>query len=274
MSFSLYNSISPSDFSDNCNASHHDGYKSVLRTSDEISFLRDKLRIPSTESFVERPRITNLLRNSRSQFPATLISGRAGTGKTSLAAIFARSNENVTWYSIESTDTEWSKFSRYLSASVLGAACTTDTGPSISTHKEDDLQNEIARFLLEHFLHTEGGGNEGSSVIVLDDIDHIFDANWFGDFFHLLLYSLPPAIHLILLSRSRPPSPLWRLRSKQMLNVIDEKVIAFTAAETEALFHSLGLSSSIAKIAQKRCFGRVSKLMQFASDLTDGNVET
>jgi ATP/maltotriose-dependent transcriptional regulator MalT len=65
-------------------------------------------------------------------------------------------------------------------------------------------------------------------LIVLDDIHHLFDAHWFGDFFNLLLYSLPAGSHLLMLCRSRPPGPVWRLRSKQMLDVLDERSLPLT----------------------------------------------
>ena len=101
---------------------------------------------------------------------------------------------------------------------------------------------------------------------MLDDIHHIFDAPWFEDFFNLLLYSLPPDTHLFMLCRSKPPGPLWRLRSKQMLNLMDERVIAFDQTEAETLFNALGRPLSKAKEAQLRSFGRVSKLLEFARE--------
>ena len=101
-------------------------------------------------------------------------------------------------------------------------------------------------------------------MIVLDDIHHLFDAHWFGDFFNLLLYSLPAGSHLLMLCRSRPPGPVWRLRSKQMLNVLDEKVIAFDLEETRVLFERLGLPASDAERAHRDSFGRVAKLIRSA----------
>jgi hypothetical protein len=67
-----------------------------------------------------------------------------------------------------------------------------------------------------------------------------------------------------MLCRSKPPGPLWRLRSKQMLNVIDEKVIEFKLSETEDLFKRYGLSEALACAAHRPCYGRVARLIQFA----------
>jgi len=68
-----------------------------------------------------------------------------------------------------------------------------------------------------------------------------------------------------MLCRSKPPSPLWRLRSKQVLNVIEEDQLAFTTDETEALFRMLD-STADPSAAQEEAFGRVGKLVELAEE--------
>ena len=266
MTFFLHDSINPNGAYDFIDPTDYQTNGAGEPAKEEFHILREKLKIPNTEGFIGRPRITAHLSNSMSQFPATLISGWAGTGKTALAASFAALHKNVSWYSVESTDFAWTVFSRYFSASLSGTICEGSFASGLSEQERDASQSEIARFLAEHFPRTDSTPTAEPSLIVLDDIHHIFDAAWFDDFFNLLLYSLPNECHLLLLCRSKPPSPLWRLRSKQMLNVMDETVIAFNIAETEALFKSLGLSTFSAKEAHRESFGRVSKLLQFASE--------
>ena len=65
-------------------------------------------------------------------------------------------------------------------------------------------------------------------LLVLDNVHHLFDAGWFPEFFRQMIISLGPETRLLMLCRSRPSAPLWRLRSKQMLNVIDETIINLT----------------------------------------------
>ena len=268
MTFSLHNSCPPNGAAEPIDFSGCDSHQACEPAREEFHLLREKLKIPNIEKIIERPRISALLRKSQDQFPATLVSGRAGTGKTALAASFALLYENVSWYSVESTDIEWPAFSQYFSASLSGTECGSLISADANVYEKDASKNEISRLMLKHFFHTDTIPTGESSLIVLDDIHHIFDAAWFGDFFHLLLYSLPAETHLLLLCRSKPPSPLWRLRSKQMLNVLDEKVLAFTLPETEALFDGIGLSASCAQKAHRQCFGRISKLLQFAEDLS------
>jgi ATP/maltotriose-dependent transcriptional regulator MalT len=102
------------------------------------------------------------------------------------------------------------------------------------------------------------------ALIVLDDLHHIFDAEWFGEFFKLLLYSLPMNAHVLLLCRSKPPSPLWRLRSKQVLNVIDEDQLAFTTDETAQLFQAYGCREVGPEAARIESFGRAARLVEMA----------
>jgi ATP/maltotriose-dependent transcriptional regulator MalT len=100
-------------------------------------------------------------------------------------------------------------------------------------------------------------------LVVLDDIHHVFDADWFPEFFVSLLHSLSPRIHLLLLSRSKPPQPLWRLRSKQVLGVIDEKLLAFNLEETGEFLRQHEISPALAERAHAETFGRLSTLKRF-----------
>jgi ATP/maltotriose-dependent transcriptional regulator MalT len=268
MTFSLHESIEPNSTTDHMEIWTNNSSGKVMRTDDNYHLIGDKLRVPVCEGTVERSRIMNLVKRSQAQYPATLISGRAGTGKTAIAAAFAAQSSKVCWYSVESTDVEWGLFARYFSASVLGDNFSDAYRESAGREPMTVTQNEIACFLVQNFSDAAVFPVSEPALMVLDDIHHIFDAPWFNGFFDLLLYSLPAEAHLLLLCRSRPPAPLMRLRSKQMLNLIDEKVIAFNGIETEALFDSMGVPASLAEYANRECFGRVSKLIEIANDIS------
>src|ERR1043166_4969984 len=193
MTFFLHDSIQPNASSNTpMDAVARSGAGENKRLTGEFPLLLDKLRLPETERFLERERLDLLLGRSIEQFPATLISGRAGTGKTALAANFAAKRKNVGWYSVETTDQDWAVFSRYFSC------CLAETGFKPAKTPDDERyepQNAIAKFLVRLFMSAEKRGAQQNSLIVLDDVHHIFDAVWFGEFFKLLLYSLPPSAH-------------------------------------------------------------------------------
>jgi hypothetical protein len=92
----------------------------------------------------------------------------------------------------------------------------------------------------------------------------VYDADWFVEFFNALL-ALPTAnVRVLLLARSAPPFPLWRLRSKHVLDVVDEKLLAFTVPETIELFRNYRLSENAARVAHKRAYGRIAKIKEIA----------
>lgn len=241
------------------------GRSSVKRErAGDIHLLAEKLKLPRFRGMVERPRLEELLRKSTEQFPATLISGRAGTGKTTLAAELARSQDHVAWYSVESSDVEWEVFAVYFAACVLRAAKSKVDPRSLLPAEDGATQSSIATFLISVFAEAETELLRDSLLIVLDGVHHLFDAPWFAEFFGLLLSSLPDHASLLLLCRSKPPSPLWRLRSKQQLNVIDEKLLAFNLAESAELAKKLGIPRAEAERVHAETFGRVSKFLQTA----------
>jgi LuxR family maltose regulon positive regulatory protein len=231
--------------------------------TDEIRLFTEKLQIQKFKNDIERPRLMEVLEKSSVQFGSTLITGRAGTGKTALAAQYARKYKQVAWLSIDSADSEWKIFDAYLSACLAGNCSDRKIKKSYSKSSlpsESEVSTRIET-LMSQFVSK---AKVSPSLIVLDDAHYIFDSEWFGAFFKSLLYSLPTETHLLVLSRGVPSLPLWRLRSKQVLGVVDEKLLAFDIDETQKLFRKFGCSPELAAQAHSKSFGRISHLKSFA----------
>ncbi len=105
-------------------------------------------------------------------------------------------------------------------------------------------------------------------LIVVDDLHLVYDAEWVVPFFRRLLPLLPAEAHMLITGRSLPPAPLWRMRSKQTLCVIEETDIAFTEEEAKRLFASYGLKESQAAAALAQTRGRASALDRAATLLS------
>lgn len=236
--------------------------KPVMSEREDVHILREKLKIPGFRGVLKRPRLDEMLRKSLRQFPATLVSGRAGTGKTTLAAGFARTQDHAAWYTVESADIEWNVFANYFATCVLSSVKSKIAVGDVLPDEIHASQSAIATFLINVFAEAETELVHEPLLIVLDGIHHVFDAPWFGEFFGLLLSSLPANVGLLLLCRSKPPSPLWRLRSKQQLNVIDEKLLAFNLVETVELVKRAGLNRSDAERVHAATFGRIANLLR------------
>src|SRR5207237_10925713 len=76
---------------------------------------------------------------------------------------------------------------------------------------------------------------------------------------------LRPAGRVVIRCRSVRLVPLWRLRSKQMLRVVDESELAFTLDETIALFASYGLGEEHARVAWRETSNRAGCISEFAA---------
>src|SRR5437763_14232385 len=84
---------------------------------DEGHLIHEKIAIPVQSGRVPRPRLLRLLENNLDSYDATIINGRAGTGKTVLAEGFARrAGRAVSWYEVDGADSALRLFCDYLVA--------------------------------------------------------------------------------------------------------------------------------------------------------------
>ncbi len=223
-----------------------------------MDLIHSKITIPDVTPCVSRGRLLATLEESLNTYNATLIIGRAGTGKTTLASDFARKcGRCVAWYKVEAPDANFRIFLRYLVQSV--AREMPGFGLRLLTQVIQPADEAKSSKLAEIFVY-DLQKQEEPLIIVIDDLHHIYDADWVVPFFHRLLPLLPAEVHLLILGRSLPPAPLWRLRSKQRLCVIDEASLALTLAEAEALYAVYGLTPQEAVAAWIKTRGRAAAI--------------
>src|SRR5688572_4490461 len=232
-----------------------------------VELITEKICEPAPPPRVSRARLLRMLEQSMAAGTSTIISGRAGTGKTSLAVDFARKcGRPVAWYKVDAPDADPRLFFQYLVASIREQRPGFGAGSLMPLVAIADLDH-IA-WLTEAFVYelAEGEG-AGPLLLVIEDVHLVSDSEWLEPFFGRLLPLLPANVHVLITSRSLPPAPLWRMRSKQSLVVIDEETLAFTRLEVVALFESYGLSSQQANIALDHTHGRAAALDEFAAFL-------
>jgi len=200
-----------------------------------------------------------MLQSSLESCVATIISGRAGAGKTTVATEFAHVCQRQTaWYKVDATDFEAAVFFEYLVTSIQQQRPQFNEGAVLSLAR-DSNQDDIpllAETLVYELIEADGG----PLLIVIEDIHLICDTDWLVPFLRRFLPLLPGNIHVLITSRTLPPAPLWRMRSKQTLRVIEESVLAFTWEEAARLFGSYGLSESSARQAFNSTHGRAATL--------------
>jgi LuxR family maltose regulon positive regulatory protein len=240
---------------------------------DTMELVQEKIAIPTDRSRISRARLLQTLELSLGSCSATILSGRAGTGKTALALDFAsRSTRTVAWFKVDASDADWHIFFEYLSASVRNQR--PNFGLNYFAEVSESATLEDMQLCAEAFVFELLEQNGAPLLIVLEDLHLVYDAEWVVPFFARLLPLLPHDVHLLITCRSMPPAPLWRMRSKQTLYVVEETSLAFTIDEAKELYRSYGLTASEALIAFEETRGRASVLDSVARVLSRTRLET
>lgn len=238
----------------------------TINSDNNVHLFAEKLRVPKFDKQILRPRLDRMLLKFSKQFGATLLSGRSGTGKTALASEFSKRYNNIAWYSVDSADNQWNVFSKYFATS-FGKTFLKETSTDGKNSSSTPAPDEVARFVEGLLMRISALDSKEQRLIVLDNAHYIFDSEWFTTFFTTLVYALSPNTHFLMLSRCEPGLPLWRLRSKQILGVIDEKLLSFNLEETRKYLKNHTISINVIENVHIKSFGRISKLKELAESL-------
>jgi LuxR family maltose regulon positive regulatory protein len=210
--------------------------------------------------YLSRGRLLCAVSDSLSGGAATIISGRAGTGKTALATEFALSAERpVAWYKVDAAEGDVSAFFRYLIESI--ARQRPGFGEQAALLGDRPCGIEDVPLMVESLVN-ELLQSEEPLMLILDDLHRVYDEAWVAPFFRRLLPLLPREVHAILIGRGLPPTPLWRLRSKQALRIIEEPALGLTLGEAEDLFSLYSLPAEAARAAWEKTRGRVGPFVE------------
>jgi LuxR family transcriptional regulator, maltose regulon positive regulatory protein len=235
-----------------------------------MRIITSKVMIPTEIPRVCRLGLLDTLRENLKSCQAIVVNGRAGAGKTMLAVDFIRSHEgSAAWYKVDAPDLSLPVFLEYLVASVarvrpgfghqtLECSARTFRGAETGARSESDIEALAEAYAYDLALQAE------RLLLVIDDLHLIYDADWVTPFFHHLIPLIPVETQMLILERGLPPAPMWRLRSRQRLCVITERMLAFTQPEAEELFSGYGLSAEEARLALKQTGGRAAALQAAA----------
>lgn len=231
-----------------------------------LELILEKISIPAPTCHIPRPRLRTILEQSLASCTATIINGRTGTGKTTLTVDFAQnSGRSVAWYKVDAPETELHVFFQYLIASI--SQQRPGFGDSAVNKLLRGAETDRMPLLAEAFVFELERAPGYPLLVVIEDLHHVCDAEWLVPFFNRLLPLLPSDVHFLITSRAIPPAPLWRMRSKQTLSVIDEATLSFTREEAVRLFEEYGLSREQAGIALDHSRGRAAALTNLAATL-------
>jgi LuxR family transcriptional regulator, maltose regulon positive regulatory protein len=168
----------------------------------------------------------------------TLITAPPGFGKSTLAVELAhRAGRRAAWLSLDRGDNEPGRWGAYLAAALQQA------GLPMGQHLQAILRLEGQPLLdaITPALINEVAGAVFPVMLVLDDY-HAIQTGEIHEAVSLLLDRIPPNLHLVIVSRARPPLPLARLKVRGELTEITAADLRFTSDEASAFLHrSMGL---------------------------------
>jgi LuxR family maltose regulon positive regulatory protein len=234
----------------------------------DVPLLATKLHLPRAhQNLVPRPRLAERL-DAGLNYPLTLISAPAGSGKTSvLSAWIPHSERCITWLSLDEGDNDPTRFWLYVIAALqrlrpdLGKqahALLQAQGPQPQPIESvlTVLLNEIAAFLENSSTHSTSSGGaaeqaplQAGFALVLDDY-HVIDAPAIHAGITFLLDHLPSQMHLIIASRTDPPLPLARLRAGNLLAELRLEDLRFTSEEVDLFLNRvMGLQLAVDDVA-------------------------
>ncbi|NUQ86195.1 MAG: tetratricopeptide repeat protein, partial [Anaerolineales bacterium] len=212
------------------------------------SLLAAKLHFPEVRSnLVPRPRLMAILEKGMCG-PLTLISAPAGSGKTTLMGGWHANSENrvpVAWLSLEPADNDPLRFLTYLTASVESASPSlTHSITPLLQSPQPPPPDVIVPSLLEVL-----SALDGDLILAMDDY-HVIANVVIHEILNNILAHLPPALHLVILTRADPPLPLARLRANNALTEIRAHDLRFTLDEAASfLSKTMGLSLTREQVA-------------------------
>lgn len=199
-----------------------------------IKFIESKLRPPDLRpNRIKRERLIERL-NSNLDLSASFVCAGPGWGKTTVAAEFLnRTDRAAVWYDLDSSDADIALFFQYLVQAVRQVV------PDFGRSTLDMLRSGAGtrpEQLTDLFLYELSEAVEQELIIVLDNLHHAFAADWSAAVLYRMLPLLPENIHLIMLARVAPLFTFSRMRSKQSMDQIDDRSLAFTRPEATELF--------------------------------------
>jgi LuxR family maltose regulon positive regulatory protein len=242
------------------------------------TLLRTKLHTPPPRpEFVSRPRlIERLERGLERGHKLTLISASAGFGKTTLISDFAASlaqidgknpqsdiqNPKLCWLSLEEEDSDPARFLTY----VLSAIQTAEPGVVEGALAALQSPQPPPPKSILTILINDMTAAAGRVMLVLDDY-HLVTNQTNDEVLSFLLDHLPPALHLVLITREDPALPLARLRARGQLTELRAADLRFTPDEAvEFLNQVMGLDLTADEVAalERRTEGWIAGLQMAA----------
>jgi LuxR family maltose regulon positive regulatory protein len=237
--------------------------------------LATKLFAPARRPrLVARPRLVEQLDTTlEASHRLTLVSAPAGFGKTTLLGDWlAHLDQNqasirLAWLSLDDGDNDLARLLTHLVAALQSVDLDVDSAAleSLYTASTSAALTALVNDVTSAGEHTP----DKRWILVLDDY-HAIEATEVHDAVTFLLDHLPDHLHLLMATRSDPPLPLARLRSRGQLTELRAADLRFTPAEAQEFLNrvmGLDLTASDVQALEERTEGWIAGLQLAALSL-------
>lgn len=219
------------------------------------AFLTTKFFIPPPSAQrVVRPRLARALDESLNR-KVTLVSAPAGFGKTVLLGDWSRQVGSpeagrpavpVAWVTLDDNDNDLMRFWGYVLTALDRLPALAGTATAALALAQDTSAAGVEPMLTALVNAVAERADLPHFALVLDDYQAL-TAPSVHDSLAFLLEHLPPAMHMVVLSRADPPLPLARLRARGQLLELRAQDLHFNLAESATFLNQvmkLNLSES------------------------------
>lgn len=209
------------------------------------NILTTKLYVPArVPGLIDRPHLIERL-NAGLRKRLILVSAPAGFGKTTLVSDWLRQLAiPAAWLSLDANDDDLSSLLSYMITALQQIA------PDIGQSAQEILQSPqpLSHEPVLTSLINDIVACASPFVFVLDDY-HFMRQPALQAACAFLIEHMPPAMHLVIITREDPPLPLGRLRSRQQVAEIRASDLRLTPQETTLFLDAMGLDLSADDVA-------------------------
>lgn len=200
--------------------------------------LKTKLNPPQIKKhMLRRPALAKKLKRL-ADHSLTLVHCGPGCGKSTAVASFLREGHApFCWYTISARDDDVYPFLTYVVHAVRESC--PGFGDELLEHLaqgEHYVREKDVYRLFDAFLN-ELAAIQGELTLVMDDYHLVAHVDGIDEFMQYWLRHMPPGLHLVLLSRTRPAwESLTGMKVRGELLELTERDLAFSEEEIEVLF--------------------------------------
>jgi LuxR family maltose regulon positive regulatory protein len=234
-------------------------------------FPQTKFSVPfAGTDILARPYLIQQLHQAITEYPFTLISAPAGSGKTTLVALWQQQTDDLrtVWLRLDDEDNDPITFLTALISSLRQIEPSFGSNLRTLLTSLPDPGQQMRR-LMGVFINSITEVASTPLVLILDDL-HILTQPTVHQALDYLLDHLPEHISVVATARYDPPLALARLRARGQLAELRLEALRFNADEARRLLNEhlqLDLSDNDLRTLQTRTEGWVAALRLLALSL-------